>query len=637
MYTTHFGFREKPFKLVPNPAFLFLSRSHEIALAHLSYALEHGEGFAVITGEVGTGKTTLCRKFLEGLDDTVESAYIFNPKLEFAQLLSAICNEFGIETQETGTKALLDLLNDYLIRKNTEHRKVVLIIDEAQGLSTENLELVRMLSNLETTRSKLLQIVLMGQPELEQKLESPELRQLAQRISLSYRLAPLSAKDTQAYIQHRLWVAAQRQTDLFSADAFRLVYRFSRGIPRLISIACDRALLIAYSQNRLKVNGRLMQTAIMEILSSWKTGSIFRRWIWMAGAGVCLLALIFLAAFFIVRSDSNPIRKKGSTSAQDLVVRPPADHAAQTFKIPDSGNASAKAFTAPSQVQPSPVVSESIETVEIPKNHTPSADQPSETASPPALETSLVEKPPPAAAPSTTPRQDTGSPSKIPASDIREVISRLGHDDSRKQAVNSLLSIWQQPRPNADMIPAEAEDGVFFDIAARQYGLRCFTAQDNDWALVRQLNLPAIIALKSERSKQLVYLTLVGWQDQTLYLDDGNGKAGIATGFNTIRPYLQGSAYIYWNNALGFDMIISYGADSRAILVLKNLLRKLGYDQVSKSPDFDLSTQAAVLDFQARHKLTVDGLVGTLTKIKLLQEARTITVPVLLGTPGAHS
>jgi general secretion pathway protein A len=637
MYNTFFGFREKPFKLVPNPAFLFLSRSHEIALAHLSYALEHGEGFAVITGEVGTGKTTLCRKFLEGLDETVESAYIFNPKLEATQLLGAICSEFGMQTRETGTKALLDLLNDYLIRKNTEHRKVVLLIDEAQGLSTENLELVRMLSNLETTRSKLLQIVLMGQPELEVKLESPELRQLAQRISLSYRLAPLSAKDTQAYIQHRLWVAAQRQTDLFSADAFRLVYRFSRGIPRLINIACDRALLIAYSQNRSKVNGRVMQAAIMEILSNWKTGSVFRRWIWLAGAGVCLLALVFVVAFYFMRSEARPTRNQPTSGALDPRGRTPVKPAAQTFKIPAGGTSIPQAFTAPAQTESSPAVSETIETVEMPKKQAPAANPSPGTAPSTAPAASRPGNPPVADFSPAPTNPGADRPTEIQPAALHDVISHLGHDDSRKQAVNSLLSVWRQPRPNADLIPAEAGDDVFFDIAARQYGLRCFTARDNNWTLVRQLNLPAIITLKKDQSKQPVYLTLVGWQDQTLYLDDGKTKGGYKTDIDAIRPYLSGSAYIYWNNALGFDMIISYGADSRAILILKNLLRKIGYDQVSKSPNFDLSTQAAVLDFQARHNLTVDGLVGTLTKIKLLQEARTVTVPALLGTHGPHS
>jgi general secretion pathway protein A len=624
MYTTFFGLREKPFKLVPNPAYLFLSRSHEIALAHLSYALEHGEGFAVITGEVGTGKTTLCRKFLEGLDDTVASAYIFNPRLESHQLLGAICHEFGIETQETGTKALLDLLNDYLITKNAEHFNVVLLIDEAQGLSIENLELVRMLSNLETTRSKLLQIVLMGQPELEEKLESVELRQLAQRISLSYRLAPLTAKDTQAYIQHRLWIAAQRQLDLFTANAFRQVYRFSRGIPRLINIACDRALLIAYSQNRPKVNNHVMQTAIMEILSNWKTAKTPRRWPWLAGAGVCLLVLVFVAAFFIVRSNSNLTRSHATSGPQSSAVQAPVKPVEQIFKIPDTSPAVQEAMVAPSEIQQSPDETESIETVEIPKKPAPLGGEP------PALEASLPEKPP-APDPSPAPRPETGTPTKIRPSDVREVVGRLGHDTSRKLAVYSLLSMWQQPRPNAEMIPAEAEDAFFFDIAARQYGLRCFTAQDNNWDLVRQLNLPAIISLKNEMSDQPVYLALVGWQGKTLYLDDGKSTGGFETDFDTIRPYLQGSAYIYWNNALGFDMIISYGADSRAVLILKNLLRKIGYDQIPKSPDFDAATQAAVLDFQARHKLTVDGLVGTLTKIKLLHEAETITVPALKG------
>jgi general secretion pathway protein A len=630
MYNTFFGFREKPFKLVPNPAYLFLSRSHEIALAHLSYALEHGEGFAVITGEVGTGKTTLCRKFLEGLDDTVASAYIFNPRLESYQLLSAICHEFGIDTdnRKTGLKPLIDLLNAYLIRKNSEHCKVVLLIDEAQGLSTENLELVRMLSNLETTRSKLLQIVLMGQPELEEKLESVELRQLAQRISLSYRLAPLTPKDTQAYIQHRMWIAAQRQLDLFTANAYRQVYRFSRGIPRLINIACDRALLIAYSRNRTKVNSKVMQAAIMEILDNWKTRKAPRRWLWLAGAGICLLAVVFVAAFFIVNRNGNPIRTDaaaGTVPPQDTSA--PIAKAETTFKIPNSSRADQEVRTVSPGIRPSPpAADESIETVEIAQKPSSPNGQPAPLPS--DMKASPAEKSPAAElSPDIKSESEVSAPERL--SDLGDIVDRLGHDASRKSAVHTLLTIWQQPRPNAELIPAEAEDRIFFDIAARQYGLRCFATQDNNWDLVRQLNLPAIIALKNDKFKQTVYLTLVGWQGKTLYLDDGKGTGGVETDFDNIRPYLEGSAYIYWNNAIGFDMIISYGADSRAILILKNLLRKIGYDQIPKSPDFDLATQAAVLDFQAHHNLKADGLVGTLTKIKLLREAQTITVPAL--------
>jgi general secretion pathway protein A len=267
MYNSYFGFREKPFKLVPNPEYLFLSKSHEIALAHLTYATEQGEGFVVITGEVGTGKTTLCRNYLDGLDASTSSAYIFNPKLEPAQLLASICQEFGINTGKTTIKALLDLLNNFLIEQNAVGNKVVVLIDEAQGLSVENLELIRMLSNLETTRSKLLQIILVGQPELGDQLDSYELRQLSQRISLSYHLSPLSARESEAYIQHRLGIATQRQADLFTANACRSAYHYSGGIPRLINIVCDRALLLAYSHNRPKVNRTIMQAAIRELLS----------------------------------------------------------------------------------------------------------------------------------------------------------------------------------------------------------------------------------------------------------------------------------------------------------------------------------------------------------------------------------
>jgi general secretion pathway protein A len=630
MYNTFFGFREKPFKLVPNPAYLFLSRSHEIALAHLSYALEHGEGFAVITGEVGTGKTTLCRKFLEGLDDTVASAYIFNPRLEPPQLLSAICHEFGIDTQENGIKALLDLLNAYLIKKNAEHCKVVLLIDEAQGLTTENLELVRMLSNLETTRNKLLQIVLMGQPELEEKLESVELRQLAQRISLSYRLAPLTAKDTQAYIQHRLWIAAQRQLDLFTANAFRQVYRFSRGVPRLINIACDRALLIAYSQNRTKVNGQVMQTAIMEILNNWKNKKArSRHWpFWWAAAGIFVLALAVAAVFFMLKSSTRPARLSSVSGLPGAGEPEPAARVEKTFKIPESSASGQQVRTVASENQMPSAASEAIETVRIPEEASPQAMQASEPPSQTVLEASGAEKP---SAPATTPAPEPQNASSVRSryADIANIIGGLGHDASRKQAVHSILTAWQQPRPNAELIPAEAEDAIFFDIAARQYGLRCFQTQDNNWDLIRQLNLPAIVALKKKEAERPVYLVMVGLQDQTLYLDDGKNAGSLGTNFEAIRPYLEGSAYIYWNNAIGFDMIVSYGADPRAIIILKNLLRKIGYDQLTKSPDFDLDTRAAVLDFQARHDLTADGLVGTLTKIKLLQEAQTISVPAL--------
>lgn len=619
MYNTFFGFREKPFRLVPNPEYLFLSKSHEIALAHLTYALDQGEGFAVITGEVGTGKTTLCRKFLEGLGDQAESAYIFNPRLESDQLLGAICHEFGITAQETNTKVFLDLLNDYLIQKNADNRKVVLLIDEAQGLSTENLELVRMLSNLETTRSKLLQIVLVGQPELEDKLESHELRQLAQRISLSYRLAPLSARDTHAYIQHRLWISAQRQTDLFTPDACRLAFQFSKGIPRLINIVCDRALLTAYSHNRPKVTKRVMHAAIMEIVHRGNINPPFKRWSLYLGAGVCLLAIVLVAAVLYTQTDLKfKFNFMGYTPGGSQ-VEPPSTPAETTFKIPDTKDPEAQSAAPPTEPLHSSAPPATVATPDAPMNPAyPAAQQPVADSG--------------YAPPGHHPIPDPGIETQVQPGQNRidELIARLEPGASRKSAVTTVLSIWQQPRPNADMIPAGLDDASFFEIIARQYGLRSYVAQDN-WTLVRKLDLPAIVALTNGRSDDPVFLALVGWNGQVLTFEDGKGGAVIESDFETMRPFMTGSAYIFWKNVLGYDMIIGYGADTRAISGVKTLLRQIGYDQISRSSDFDLSTRAAVIDFQARHKLSVDGLVGPLTKIMLLQDAGTFNVPTLLG------
>ena len=185
MYKNFFGLREKPFKLVPNPVYLFLSRSHEEALAHLNYALTQGDGFVLITGEVGTGKTTLCRAFLDDLKENTEAAYVFNPKLDSLQLLKAINDEFGIDSDADNTKDLIDVLNVFLMRKKAAGCNVILLVDEAQNLSKPVLEQLRLLSNLETNTHKLIQIILVGQPELAEMLETYELRQLGQRITLS--------------------------------------------------------------------------------------------------------------------------------------------------------------------------------------------------------------------------------------------------------------------------------------------------------------------------------------------------------------------------------------------------------------------------------------------------------------------
>ncbi len=265
MYNAFFNLREKPFKLVPNPEFLFLGKCHEEALAHLMYATSQGDGFVEITGEVGTGKTTLCRVFLENLDKNIEAAFIFNSKLNATQLLQTILKELGIISIANGPTELTSDLNDFLLEKKAQGKSVILLIDEAQNLGKETLEQLRLLSNLETTRSKLIQIILVGQPELKDILDSHEMRQLRQRINLSFHIHPMTKKETLDYITHRVNIASLSPQTLFTRSAQKAIYRFTRGIPRLINIACDRSLLVAYSLKHKKVSPSSVKVAIDEL------------------------------------------------------------------------------------------------------------------------------------------------------------------------------------------------------------------------------------------------------------------------------------------------------------------------------------------------------------------------------------
>jgi general secretion pathway protein A len=339
MYKAFFGFREKPFKLVPNPEYLFLSRSHEEALAHLTYATSEGDGFVEITGEVGTGKTTLCRAFLEGLGKQTETAFVFNPRLDAIQMLQTINSEFGIPSESTRIKDLIDVLNAFLLTKKAQKRRVILLIDESQSLAPETLETLRMLSNLETTQSKLLQIILVGQPELSDMLDTHELRQLGQRITLKCHLLPMTFKETRDYIQHRLSVASQKQSVLFSKAALRLIYRHSGGIPRLINIACDRALLAAYSLNRPKVTGTIARAAIRE-LTGHGYHSIPQRLLGkpliagLALVGLILVAILGLTVLSHRKAENSNVVPSAVITLPARADQIPPEKPAQVFKIP---------------------------------------------------------------------------------------------------------------------------------------------------------------------------------------------------------------------------------------------------------------------------------------------------------------
>lgn len=308
MYSRYFAFKERPFKLVPNPEYYYLSRTHEEAMAHLTYALDQGDGFVEITGEVGTGKTTLCRVFLDNLDDATEVAYIFNPKLGPKQLLKAINDEFGIRARSDDTKELIDALNAYLMRMKSAGRRVLILIDEAHNLERNVMEQLRLLSNLETSRSKLLQIILVGQPELSDKLDTYDLRQLSQRISLRCHLMPLSATEVREYIDHRLHVASLRSTAVrFTHWACRAVYRYSSGIPRLINIVCDRALLTAFARGRKTVGLSEVRSAVRELSSRGKHSADLLSTLKKPAAVLTVTGLVVLGLIFYRNAPLSPV------------------------------------------------------------------------------------------------------------------------------------------------------------------------------------------------------------------------------------------------------------------------------------------------------------------------------------------
>jgi general secretion pathway protein A len=317
MYTKFYNLREKPFEITPDPRFLFLSENHKEALAHLTYAVKEKKGFTVITGEVGTGKTTLVQTLLHKLDGNTRTAYIFNPKLGSTDFLNYICEDLGLKGQKRSKGQSIVLLHHFLTACYARNEKVVLIIDEAHTLDPNLLEEVRLLTNLETPKSKLLQVILMGQPELDDILNRPEFRQLKQRVSLRYHMQPLNKEETKEYIQKRLRIAGTFDTSIFTSKAHRQIYQYSKGIPRLINILCDNALLIGYA-NEQKVIG---ESAIQEVICNLDGLDIPKKRRRFAYLKVTLFVILSLEALFFLWKFASFLNGKWNFSEWILMLR----------------------------------------------------------------------------------------------------------------------------------------------------------------------------------------------------------------------------------------------------------------------------------------------------------------------------
>jgi general secretion pathway protein A len=565
MYTAHFGLTEPPFSLTPNPRYLYMSERHREGLAHLLYGIRQSGGFVQLTGEVGTGKTTLCRCLLEQLPPEVDVALVLNPRLTVVEFLATLCDELHVvyPAEPTSVKVLVDALHAYLLDAHARGRRTVLIIDEAQNLSAEVLEQIRLLTNLETVAEKLLQIILLGQPELARLLAGRQLRQLAQRVTARFHLMPFSAPDTVAYIRHRLRVAG-RGSELFTWVAMRWVHRLSGGVPRLINVICDRTLLGAYAHDLRRIDSATVRRAGREVRGAEPLDGRRGRLAWTVG----MTALGIAAGGLAVLGTSKWI------------------------SLPQRYQVASAVSSGPPGI-PAPAVGDQTQTRDI--------------------------------APLSAPKQEPTRPAVVTASPV-PVLPRLAdllggpsvrNDDHA--AFASLSSLWRLDYrvPNT---------GLGCD-AIRSAGLQCLFRSGN-WNRLRRLDLPVILELTGPTGARcratLVSLdeeraTLaVGGKEYTYPLDEidqlWDGSFILVWKAPPIRSRLisrgmQG-ADVAWLRA--------------ALDALEGKTSKGPGPDV-----YDASLEQRVVAFQQSRALTPDGLVGDETLLQLTLATREPGVPSL--------
>jgi len=641
MYNKFFAFKEKPFKLVPNPEYLFLSKSHEEALAHLTYAISHGDGFVEITGEVGTGKTTLCRVFLESLDKSIEAAYIFNPKLDALQLLKAINDEFGIDSRADNTKDLIDNLNVFLIEKKSAGQKVLVLIDEAQNLSLEVLEQLRLLSNLETTQEKLLQIILVGQPELGDMLSSHQLRQLGQRITINCKLAPLTFQETKDYIRHRISLASHRAGPPFDKSSYRAIYEYSRGVPRLINIACNRVLLNAFSRNSFKITGAISKEAIKELTQ--KKAEHSYGWFHRAPGMAIITAFMVLlvsAGLYLFYGQLSEIPAAHKTVASSGVTgETDREEIPELNKIPGQAEPVAHRTNEPGNQQNDAIVSgQSPEIPATDKNNktavlessTKLPDQ-NEKELPQSSELAKTEKAHEALAEETT-LQIMQPPIEGDAQNFLAYLKNLNSRHSRKSSMQETLKRWFPEKEIPQLKNRLNSDPVFFQQAAKRYGLLVQpVATDSNMTLIEKLNLPTIFTFYLPGHSWPKYLAVSYIDNKSIYFfADEQGRLA-SVDMDIFLQFWSGEAYISWKNFNGLQGIITERSPGNDIKSLKKLLLQLGYDHILLTEDYDMETIKIIKGIQEKYGLHVDGLVGPFTKIALYNENREFIKPSLVG------
>jgi general secretion pathway protein A len=571
MYVDYFKLNEPPFSLTPDPRYLFMSERHREGLAHLLYGVQQPGGFVQLTGEIGSGKTTLCRCLIKQLPADTDVALILNPRLTVVELLATVCDELRIPyPADTGSiKILIDALNQRLLDTHAQRRHTVLIIDEAQNLHSEVLEQIRLLTNLETSREKLLQIILIGQPELLTLLKGEKLRQLAQRITARYHLSPLSRRETCAYIQHRLRVAGRRDP-LFTERAMRRVFRLSRGMPRIINIICDRALLGAYALDKRRVGAAIVGRANREargLVPSYRRPRLAKT------AGIAALAALLVGgAIWLGPTDHSVFHR--SPAAVTPIVRVRSDDA------------------------------------ERPTVATPKLDRiliKGDDLAKPAVET-------------TKTLEAVRQPNSGAGSRLVDILANPSLGNSGGLSFATIFALWGAKIP---VYPSDLGCKV-----ATAHGFECLF-QTGSWLKLRRFDLPVILEMVLPNGTHCrAALVRVGDEAATLALGDRQYTLPLGE----IDRGWDGSFILLWKPPFAARQI-AYGARGAEVLWIRQALDHLAgkTPNPAASDLYDEDLRRRVMEFQRERSLTPNGVVGSETLVRITLALEGPKAPSLSG------
>jgi general secretion pathway protein A len=566
VYEEFFGLSDAPFRLTPDPRFLYLSSKHAEALAHLRLGLTEPGGFVCITGEIGTGKTTVLRTFLADLGPDVSTAFIFNPTLSWDDLLQRIARELGVPISGGSHVDAMDALNAHLLAQRKEGRVSVAVIDEAQAMPLEVLERLRLLSNLETSTEKLLRLVLVGQPQLARLLLDPALAQLNQRITLRWHLRALTRAETFRYVRHRLGVAGGAEAArLFTTPALYLVHRYSGGVPRLVNMIAHRATLAAYVRRRRRVGARDVRAAYREIRTvPLTTAPAGRRLGWVMGATVVGIGIA------------------------STIGMPRID-----WKLP---------------------------TLVRPRVPAPAASKPAPP--PPAVAASPPSDPGPTAAVASVPAPVPPAPGTDAVADLEQRLTRLGPERSLRTSIDTVLRSWRVPglRGDEEVTPDAVQALV------QERGLEELRLTGN-LSMLRLLDLPAVLEFRLPGTRESSYVVLTSIGDDELVLAAGAETIRVAPAI--LDRMWFGDAQVVWRDFEWLGPTFGTEAKGAHVERLQRLLARAGLYGGPTHGTFDEATRTAVIGFQRSRRLDPDCRVGRLTRIALYGAAGGYQVPTL--------